>query len=503
MKNTLWVRFFALALVLVMLISAACSCKKDEKEKENATSDTSAVEDVGTEEKEFNALNVLGEKDLGGETIKFYLRSYGGIWDVSSLYADAILSDTINDAVYMRNEQLKRQYNFDIDMEESLAQSYPTRIVTQVMSGNFDSDVLTASGYDMTKIAVQGVLMDLNNIDALHLQDSWWNNTLNEQMSIGNTLYYASGDLMCEDNMAVRCLYFNKTLATNFGFNPADIYNLAKNGQWTMAQMFEMASKCYQDKDGVDGKSEGDTFGFTAQKVAVHYVFMTGANIRVTEKDGEDIPKVVLGTGNDTDIVDQISTYLHRDDSVYLEGDGLVHKAFRTNSALFMTEVLGTVVSMRDWDVKFGILPMPKYTVEQEAYHHFADGNCLNLLAIPTGLNAKLNTISFVLDAMCVESGKTLNPAFYDKCLRGRYAYDPESADMIDIILDSMFVENANLFKGDGENDGWGIIQAELREAVNDGTSIRNVVDQYGTATTTLINQTVEKLKDISIAQSY
>jgi hypothetical protein len=74
---------------------------------------------------------------------------------------------------------------------------------------------------------------------------------------------------------------------------------------------------------------------------------------------------------------------------------------------------------------------------------------------------------------------------------------------MIDIILDSMFVENANLFKGDGENDGWGIIQAELREAVNNGTSIRNVVDQYGGATTTLINQSVERLKDISIAQSY
>ena len=503
MKKTLWVRFLALALVLVMLIPAICSCKKGDKETESTAADTSAAEVVDTAEKDFNALNVLGAKDLGGDTVKFYLRSYGGIWDVSSLYADSILSDTINDAVYMRNEQLKKQYNFDIEMEESLAQFYPTRIVTQVMSGSFDSDVLTASAYDMTKIAVQGVLMDLHNIDALHLQDSWWNNTLNEQMTIANTLYYASGDLMCEDNMAVRCLYFNKTLANAFNFAPEDIYEMAKSGQWTMAQMFEMASQCYQDKDNVAGKSEGDVFGFTAQKVAVHYVFMTAANIRITEKDSNDVPKVVLGTGNDTDIVDRISTYLHRDDSVYLEGDGLVHKAFKSNSALFMTEVLGTVVSMRDWDVKFGILPMPKYSVEQANYHHFADGNCLNLLAIPTGINARLNTISFVLDAMCVESAKTLNPAFYDKCLRGRYAYDPESADMIDIILDSMFVENANLFKGDGENDGWGVIQAQLREAVNNGTSIRNVVDQYGTATAILIAQSVEKLKDISVAQSY
>ena len=502
MKKALWIRFLTLALALVMLAGVICSCKKNPPEEEVTTvKDTET--DAVTEEKEFNALNVLGENDLGGDTIKFYLRSYGGIWDVSSLYADTILSDTINDAVYTRNEHLKSQYNFDIDMEESLAQFYPTRIVTQVMSGNFDSDVLTASGYDMTKIAVQGGLMDLNNIDALRLNETWWNNTLNDQMTIGNTLYYASGDLMCEDNMAVRCLYFNKTLANSIGTNPADIYSMAAEGKWTMSEMFELASKCYVDKDGVSGKSEGDVFGFTAQKVAVHYVFMTAANIRITEKDENDVPRVVLGKGSDTDIVDQISTYLHRDDSVYLEGDGLVHKSFRSNSALFMTEVLGTVVSMRDWDVKFGILPMPKYSNEQENYHHFADGNCLNLLAIPTGINARLNKISFVLDAMCVESGKTLNPAFYDKCLRGRYAYDPESADMIDIILDSMFVENANLFKGDSANDGWGIIQSELNAAVNAGSTIKNVVDTYGTATSILIAKTVEKLKDISIAQSY
>ena len=168
-----------------------------------------------------------------------------------------------------------------------------------------------------------------------------------------------------------------------------------------------------------------------------------------------------------------------------------------------MTEVLGWVVSMRDWDVKFGILPMPKYSATQTTYNHYADGNCLNLLAIPTGKNAKLDKIAFALEAMCIESVGTLNPAFYDKALRGRYSYDVESGEMLDIILDSMFVENANLFKGDNENDGWGIIHKEIISAVSEGRSISPVLASYGDVARGKIMDTVTRFKDISQAQSY
>ena len=496
-------------MVLILLLGALMSCAGGKDGDKTQTGDASADQtgdltvSTDPDETERNALNILGERDLGGETITFYLRSYGGIWDVKSLYADTILSDAVNDAVYERNEHLKEVYNFDIQMQESLAQSYPTRIITLVLSGACGFDVLTAGGYDMTKIAVQGVLRDLAQVDGLSLENEWWNTTLNDQMTIANTLYYMSGDLMCEDNMAVRCMFFNKTLATNHGFAPEMIYDLAQDGKWTMEEMFGMASKCYSDKDDVDGKSEDDMFGFVAQKTSAPYVLMTAAGIRVTEKDVNDIPVLTLGQGNDTDIIDQISAWFYRDNSVFLEGDGLVHKAFKSNSALFMTEVLGTVASMRNWDVKFGILPMPKYSEEQQTYNHYADGNCLNLLAIPTGNDGKLDKIAFVLEAMCIESANTLNPAFYDRCLRGRYSYDMESAEMIDIILGSMFIENNNLFRGENDNEGWGLMQREIIAAVSEGRSISPVIASYRESTTTKINNTAVRLKDISIAQSY
>lgn len=502
MKRKILFKLLALTLALVFLLGTVCSCKKQEDADEtNTETEVTTVNDEA-EETEINAMNILGEKDLGGATVTFYLRAGGNMWDVKSLYADSILSDTVNDAVYERNEHLKEQYNFNISVIESGAQSYPTRIINWVEAGQHPADVITACGYDTTKMAVKGILLDLKNVDGLNLDKDWWNVNLNDQLSIANTLYYASGDIICEDNMAVRCLFFNKTMATNHQIDPASLYSMAEKGEWTMDKMFEMASKCYKDKDDVNGKSEDDAFGFVGQEVAT-YVFMLAADVRTTAKNADDVPELVIGTGNDTNIIDTISAYFKRDDSVYLAGDGLVHKAFKNNSALFMTEVLGTVVSMRKWDVKFGILPMPKYSTDQTSYNHYADGNCLNLLSIPITNMAQLDTTAFVLEAMCIESNGTLNPAFYDKALRGRYAYDVESAGMLDIILDSMFIENANLFKGDGENHMWGVIQKQLSNAIVEGDSIVGVIESYGEVTSTLMTTTVTKFKDISMAQSY
>lgn len=504
MKKSILFKLLSLTLALIMLLGAVCSCKRDEEESVETVVDDESVETVDTE---INALNVLGERDLGGETITFFVRTGGNMWDVTSLYADSILSDAVNDAVYERNERLKDQYNFNIAIEESGSTSYPTKIATLVLAGSCTYDVVNACGYDMTKMATKGVLYDLKHVDGLNLNGEWWNTTLNAQMSIADTLYYMSGDIICEDNMAARVLFFNKTVASDVAkVDPASIYAMAENGEWTIEKMYELASKCYSDLDEVSGQSEDDRFGFVGQ-TAASYSFVIASGVTTTKKDANDVPYVSIGQSNDTTVIDTVTNYLNKHDAMNLTSDGLVAKIFKSGRSLFMAEVLGKISTMRkSYDIKFGVLPMPKYSTEQDSYYHYADGNCLNLLCIPTGIDGRLDTVAFVLEAMCIESVGTLNPAFYDKALRGRFAYDVESTGMLDIILDSIFVENANLFKGDGDNDMWGAINKKVSEAINEGTSVSTVIAEYETnngLTSNLISATVTKLKDISMAQSY
>ena len=108
MKRSILFKLLSLLLALVMLLGALCSCKKDEEEAQTASADVAESDGVvETEDAEINALNILGERDLGGVTVSFYLRAGGNMWDIKSLYADSILSDAVNDAVYERNERLK------------------------------------------------------------------------------------------------------------------------------------------------------------------------------------------------------------------------------------------------------------------------------------------------------------------------------------------------------------------------------------------------------------
>ena len=492
-----WTKLLLLLLTCAMLtgLLSACVNKAPERDGETSGGTDSEGEASGNEPSDdarFHAADILGERDLTDEHITFFTRMGGNMWDIKSLYAEDYLSETINDAVYDRNTELENRYHFQILIQESGATSYSNRLKTQILGGSYEFDVVTACGYDMAELAVAGVLRDLTQVDGIGLDRSWWNSTLNQQLTIAGALYYLSGDIICEDNMAVRCVFFNKSLADAIDVPAESLYQMAKEQKWTFDEMSTIASKAYIDLDGVDGKSSGDRLGLIGQTAVAGYVLMTAAGVRITSKNTSGEP--VMNPDFNYDVLDSISAYLTRDDSVLITEDALT--PYKNGRVLFMTEVLGSVTKIRDWDIKSGIMPMPLYSDAQESYYHFADGNCLNLLALPTGNGRRLEAVTFMMEAMCIESTSTLNPAFYDTCLRGRYSYDPESAEMLDIILGSYFIENANLYKR-----AWGGLQEEIVDAIASGTSVSGIIASYSESLPALIRNTVSKLREIAQAQ--
>ncbi len=491
----------ALLLAVLMLVTTVglAGCSKKPTEHPPVTTGTSQTDaepgsstDAGTGDeapKDLHAKDILGERDLSGQTITFFNRTGGNMWDIRSLYAEEILSEDINDAVFARNEQLKEDYGFTVNLIDSGATSYSKRLTQAILGGDYGFDVVTACGYDMAELAANAVLLDLTALDGLNLGSSWWNTTLNSQLSIGNALYYLSGDIICEDNMAVRCVFFNKGIADAIDHPAEELYTLATDREWTFEEMFSLAALAYVDT----GDKKTERIGFIAQKVVAGNVLLTAAGVRLTEKNDSDVP--VFNQSLPTDLVSAITGYI-TGNGVRIESDAL--NPFRNNRALFMTEVLGTVSKIRDWDVKAGILPLPLYQKGQESYNHFADGNCLNLLALPTGNGARRSNVIFMMEAMCIESDTTLNPAFYDKCLRGRYSSDPESRGMLTIILDSYFIEDANLYKR-----AWGSLQDDIISAIMESQSVTTVLEKYRDSLPAEIAKTVNRLSEIAKAQRY
>jgi len=92
---------------------------------------------------------------------------------------------------------------------------------------------------------------------------------------------------------------------------------------------------------------------------------------------------------------------------------------------------------MRNMDVDFGILPMPKYDENQDRYYHIVSVWNAPLMSVSSMIDSP-EKIGYILELMAAKSVDTLTPAFYDTQLKHKLLRDDESEEMLDIILSSI-----------------------------------------------------------------
>ena len=101
----------------------------------------------------------------------------------------------------------------------------------------------------------------------------------------------------------------------------------------------------------------------------------------------------------------------------------------------------------RDMEMDFGVLPMPKYTDEQNGYVSmvcdFPSALVLPAYCMDTEFTG------FMVEAINAKSSETVRPTYVDKCLMYKYSRDEESGGMLDIILKTMYYDPAYIY-------GWG-----------------------------------------------
>ena len=107
------------------------------------------------------------------------------------------------------------------------------------------------------------------------------------------------------------------------------------------------------------------------------------------------------------------------------------------------------MMNLGDTGQGYGILPLPKSDSEtQDEYYSYIQDQCL-LYAIPrTVEGAKRVESSQFLEAYASESYQTVKSAYYERALTSRYAKDPESVQMLEIMESSTFFDPANIYIG-------------------------------------------------------
>ena len=443
------------AMLAAMLVSASMlSCGDSAAQPTETQADTVAVTAPVTEAVEnvpvYEQDDLPADLDFGGATTHIFG------WEGSGndeFFVDAENGDIVNDALYARNRAVEERLN--LTMTFTLAPgAYNDRgnwvklIKQSTMAGDGANDIV--AGYSMSgaTLANSRLITDLMELDYLNFEKPWWPESLIKEATCGGKLYFCSGDISTNMIYMLYATYFNKSIAKNYDIDPDGLYELVLDGKWTLDKLIELSSGMYMDLDGDGKKSVEDRYGFTTHSVWSD-AFFFASGLRTTTVGDDGLPHLSEEFGGEkTQALLQklLDNFYSKNDMFYGTVDNqLIRDQFLQERALFLTtEIYFATNHLRDSQVEYGILPMPKYDELQEDYYTVSSFP-YTLYGIP--VDAKDPSMSAaILECMASESYRTVSPALFEVALKVKYAGDDDASAMYDIIRGSNVFDIGRIF---------------------------------------------------------
>ncbi len=464
-------QLFALILAIVMLLPfAACADSSDNGDGTNVPSgsNTVGVEDDSTNFEK--ALAALGSFDVSGREFKIlspdpgkHFYGYSGA-DENEIYYAEPSSEALPNAIYKRNLEVSEKLGIEIVP----VWAGDTGNIKDIVRTNYTANdteqydvVLSRLDHEIT-FATNGMLRNFYEISTMDLEHGWWDEQIVDTFTInGNILYTLSGDINYYDDYAVQIMFFNKQLAAEIG--SGNIYQMVRDGSWTMDKMYELACAAAYDNNGDGTYTPGvDIMGLGDNYDAVpHYMFCYGQKMSETNADG--IPQVVWPNDTNTAVLDKIYSIFSNKEAT---STSMSASQFMSDTFLFYGEMLGMIPNFRDMETDFGILPMPKGDESMERYCAYVSNGWTTAYCIPIGVTDEdANTSGIILECLSASSADHVTPALYDQLLESKYIRDEESKEMLTYIL------NSKVYDWAGDLDWASSLRGAYQNVLNDGPS--------------------------------
>lgn len=447
-----------LALVLLVPLLVACG-GEDESSIASEASTTSVDEEVEVRDMHEREFQILCH-DFGYNSNSIL----GFTGEV--LIKDEENMSSVDEAKKRVIDNIEAAYNCTIS-GDIITDAVCNVVKTQITSGLPYYEICFDSMGNAATLAVEKLLLDLNEIPTIDLSKSWWDQNAVKDLSLGGKVFFTCGDINTYDDQGTWCILFNKVLKDKLGISE-DFYQMAKDGSWTFDELVRICRdyNVTQNNNGDSVLDEKDQWAFGGETYNI-YVHCVAAGIPISEKDEEDLP--ILTYNSDREATFQVLSEVldfYTDNSVtmianykpYTEKgfsnvwEATTHKAFIEGRELFYMCGLINVASFRKMDDEFGILPVPKHYDTQDRYYHTVScGNC-TMMYLPIDV-VDPDEVGLIVSALSKESKKYVTPAYYDVQLKYRDAKDEESAEILDIIFSTRMFDIANAYN-------WGEIRS-------------------------------------------
>ncbi|MBQ7321799.1 MAG: hypothetical protein IJW99_06860 [Clostridia bacterium] len=407
---------------------------------------------------------------------------------------DTQIGDVMNDAVYERNLFLEEKYNIKIVADEDTTANVKKAVQTNILANDATYDIYMPTTEHAFGLALEGNFFEIDNIKYVDIEKPWWMGDTMANLSILNDNYFLLGDIAFSNFIASSSVTFNQVLATEY--NLPNMYQLVRDGKWTIEKMHEICLQITRDLDGDGDMDNDDLWGASISNFVWQPIYF-GSGVNLIEKDASDTPYLVWDSEKNMAVIDRMTAFLNDGNAVLVSqqhSDWKVdnRRNFMESRSLFRVEQLYGLQQIREAEFEYGILPAPKYDEEQEFYYSYVHPKQSQAICIPI-TNARMDLTGAILEDAAYQSYLRIRPAYYDVTLQGKLARNEDTVEMLNIMLSHLNPDLSVAMVGAGLT-----IDTDMRSIYsNDLDQYTSVIKASAKVNATLLEKAVAKISGL------
>ncbi len=501
------VSIVALLLCFLMVVSTFVACQPAEDTSEasqSANASGSETSQPGWDGEKWVTNLPAFKWDVKSESFKTF-----DVLVYSNVRQTTYFSEEIGYGMYNTTDQVLTDavMNRNNKVLEATGVEVKAHAVDDVMTSIRD-DIATGQGkYDMAMpfmsgaavLAQEQLVYALNDemfADYLHLDMPWWDQSANEALSVDEKLFFTTGDISIMQKIVSTAVTFNKKMYADLYQGEKSMYQLVDDNEWTLDKMIELSKGAMLSADTTWDLT--DRYGTVSAHSDANMLYLASGNNFCT-KDGADFPVLSLNDEKSMTtamgVVEKLITEgwtIHTEDmrslgSTDIWVDSL--NVFGNGNALFRTSAFSAIKKLRKYDdINFGIVPMPKYTADQENYYSPCSAHYAYGVVIPKNA-ADPEFSAYMTELLCCEAKNGITAAYYETTLKARDMRDDESARMLDLIFSNVVYDIGYIYN-------FGSVSTLLSGLANTGsTDIASSLESIQGEIESDINETIENFR--------
>ncbi len=443
-------KYLTAILTSILLIAYFTSCSDNKPSSDGDTVTTAVVTEAETD------INIpdLPVVTYNGESLKILYTAPEVIYGEKYLTAAEMDGEVINDAIYKRNTDIEDKYGITLELTES---KNPLNDSKKMIMAGENLDLVWMSMTECTSLAMQDYIINLAGAPYFDFTKPYWDSNAIEQLSIHGITYMAVNDISPSMLSGARFIFFNKYLIEQY--NLSNPYELVNSNEWTIDNYISMVKSVSEDLNGDSKMDHNDRYGMLTEDCNLRF-FLHGFGVRLTANNAEGELELSFMSDFTVTAFDKLRDFLldktvtlnYSDIQKTANTSGYDHVFAYARGALFAEDHFlflqsGAAVieeSFRTMEHDFGIVPNPKYDSGQSFYLTMTDPN-FAVMCIPA-TNGNLERTSIIVEDWAYQSSGTVMNAYYEITLKNKTTRDEESAQMMDIIKDSLMYEMSYAF---------------------------------------------------------